>query len=166
MWQAIRDHFRDYPAQEKVARLFLETGLCVRKGKIYCNDIEVPPLRVARVAGVDRRAVVSTVSTIMKSKDMSGVFGNLRATAFFKDVAPAIGAGLIVIIPTDAGESGIMSGVAKVISDLGISVRQSIAEDPEFSENAKLFIITAKPVPMKAMEKIKSVKGVKSVIIY
>ena len=166
MWQPIRKHFKDYPAQEKVAKLLLEVGISVRNNKAYCNEIEVPPIRIASAAGVDRRAVTATISTITKKKQLRQVFSNLKTTAFFKDVATTIGAGLIEIIPTDPAKVGVIAGVTKLIADTGISVRQCVTEDPEFSERAKLYIITEKPVPGKLIPKIKKVPGVSSVVLH
>ena len=54
MWSSIKKYLEGRPERLKVARVLVENGLSVRNGKIYLNEIEVPPVRVARVAGVDR----------------------------------------------------------------------------------------------------------------
>lgn len=166
MWQPIKKHFKEHPAQEKVARLLLETGLNVKNNKIYCNQIEIPPVRIAKVVGVDRRAVNATIDTIEKTPELNNVFSNLQSTAFLKNVAPAIGSGLIEIIPNDASDKGIVAQVTRIIADSKISVRQSITDDPEFCEQAKLYIITETKIPLKAVEKIKEIKSIKSITIY
>ncbi len=106
------------------------------------------------------------MKTITKNIALCEVYSNLKATAFFKDVAPVIGAGLLEIIPRHASAIGIIAGVTQILADLKINIRQCITEDPQFSLHPKLFIITEKPIPMKALKKIKAVTGVKSVTAY
>ncbi len=162
----IREYFKDYSGQEKVAIFFIDTGLSVKDDGIYCNGVLMSPSRIGRYLGIDRRTVLATVDTIRDNPDLKSIFSNLRATAFFKDVATDIDAGLIEIIPTDPNATGILTGVAKIIADLGLSIRQSITEDPDFKEEAKLYVITESPVPMEAVKDIMNVKGVLSVTIY
>jgi malate/lactate dehydrogenase len=65
-----------------------------------------------------------------------------------------LGLELMEVIVTDPSKPGIIAGITKVLADLGVSVRQCVSEDPEFSEHAKLYIITEKPVPAKVIPKL------------
>ncbi len=124
------------------------------------------PLRIGRELGIDRRTVGSTIDIIEETEELSEIFKNLRATAFFKDVAMNMDMGLIEIIPDDPHGVGILAGVTEKIADLGLSIRQCITDDPEFMEEPKLYVITESPVPMDAVEEIKEVRGIKSVTVY
>ena len=64
MWNNIKKHLEDYPERLKVARVLVENGLSVKDEKIYLNQIEIPPVRIARVAGVDRRTVNETLALL------------------------------------------------------------------------------------------------------
>ncbi|MEF8873855.1 MAG: amino acid-binding ACT domain protein [Candidatus Thermoplasmatota archaeon] len=165
MWE-IRKHFEDYSAQQRIAKFFLETGLSVKDGEIYCNGVKMSPSQIGRVLDVDRRTVGATVETIEDSEELSKIFSELKATAFFKEVARDIDAGLIEIIPEDPHGVGILAQVATKIADIGISIRQCITEDPEFTEEAKLYVITESSVPAEVVEDIKKVEGVESVVVY
>lgn len=165
MWQ-IREHFKEYSAQGRIAKFLLKSGLRVDDGEIECNGVSMSPLRIARELGVDRRTVNATVETIENSDELSTIFSNLKSTAFLKELVPKIDAGMIEIIPDDPHGVGILAGVTQKIADFDISVRQCITEDPEFVEEAKLYVITESSVPMKALDEIKEVGGVKSVVIY
>jgi len=165
MWE-IKKHFKDHSVQQQIVKFFLETGLSVKNGKIYCNEVEMSPSRIGRVLDVDRRTVGAAVNTIESSEKLSQIFSELKATAFLKDVARNIDAGLIEIIPDDPHGIGILAGVATKISDFGISIRQCITEDPEFTEEPKLYVITESPVPGDVVDDIKQEDGVESVIIY
>ncbi len=165
MWE-IRKHFKEHSARERIAKFLLESGFSVKDGEIYCNGVKMSPLRIAREVGVDRRTVRATVDTIEESEELSTIFSNLKSTAFLKDVAPKIGAGMIEIIPEDPHGVGILTGVTEKISELDISVRQSITEDPDFVEEPKLYVITESSVPVDAVEDIREVDGVSSVVLY
>ena len=66
MWNKIKTQLQEYPERLKVARVLIENGLSAKNDKIYLNQIEIPPVRIARVAGVDRRTVNETLNTIKK----------------------------------------------------------------------------------------------------
>ncbi|MFW5945389.1 MAG: amino acid-binding ACT domain protein [Candidatus Natronoplasma sp.] len=165
MWE-IKKHFKDYSAQQRTAKFFLETGLSVKDDEVFCNGVKMSPSRIGRVLDVDRRTVGATIETIDQSEELSRIFSKLRATAFYKEVARDIDAGMIEIIPEDPHAVGILARVATKIADIGISIRQCITEDPEFTEEAKLYVITESPVPGELVDDIKRVKGVESVVIH
>ncbi len=64
MWNQIKTQLEAYPERLKVARVLIENGLSAKDHKIYLNQIEIPPVRIARAAGVDRRTVNETLNTI------------------------------------------------------------------------------------------------------
>ena len=74
--------------------------------------------------------------------------------------------GAIEIIPTSASKPGILAGVAAAIAEAGISVRQVIVDDPEVSDDPHAFIVTEQPVPERLLPRIRSVDGVKSVVLH
>ena len=162
----IGDYFQNLESQKKVARFLLETGLRVEEGNIYCNGVKMSFSRIAKKLDMDRRTVKATIDTIESNEELELIFNNLKSTAFFDELAQNISAGLIVIVPTDPHKVGILAGVSSIIANIDISIRQCITEDPEFTEEPKLYIITESSVPMEAMEKIKKIQGVKSVTIY
>jgi len=70
MWNNLKKHLKEYPERLKVARVLVENGLSAREGKVYLNQIEIPPVRIARVAGVDRRTVNETLKTIKANREL------------------------------------------------------------------------------------------------
>ncbi len=166
MWQVLIDHFRRYPAQERVVRLMIEHGLRIHEGAICAGVIEIADTAIGRAADVDRRIVRSTVETIMADARLSRVFTRLAPTLHLKDVAPDLGCGVIEIVVADARQPGILTGVSKVISDHRISIRQANVEDPDFTENPKLFVVTESRVPGAIIPLLQAVPGVKGVTVY
>ncbi|MEM3402059.1 MAG: chorismate mutase [Candidatus Hadarchaeales archaeon] len=166
-WEKILAAFKDYPAQLNVVRVLFDHGLRVREdGEIACGDIKVPAVHVAEAAGVDRRVVKATAKRILENKELMQIFGNLEPTVFLKSVAHRLGLGVIEIIPEDAARPGIISEVAGIISQMNVSIRQAIADDPYLVLHPKLTIITDAPVPGEVIEKIRKLGSVRSVIVY
>lgn len=166
MWGSLSKYFGRYPSQGKVARLLLEYGLRVQGGNVYCGDVELADTALARAANVDRRIVRSAVETIESYEELRNVYSMLRPTALLKDVAPSMGWSAIEIIPFDAQTPGILADVAGVIASAGISIRQAIVDDPELSEEPRLYVITESPVPPELIPAIKKCRGVRSILIH
>ncbi len=165
MWKHITKYFKDYPKREIVAKKMLEYGLRVKNEKIYCGNIELSDSKVARALKIDRRSISSTLDTINKNKFLKDIFSKLYPTCHLKDVASELNWGVIEIIPKDPSKPGILAEVTRIIAENNISVRQAIVDDFELTEEPKLFIITENNIPSKILPKLKSVEGVKSILI-
>jgi predicted regulator of amino acid metabolism with ACT domain len=166
MWFSLSKYFGRYPSQGKVARLLLSHGLRVKEGRVFCNEVEITDMALARAAGVDRRIVRSAVDTIEAEEELRAVFSALRATAMLRDVAPVMGWSAIEVIPSDAHVPGIVAEVTGVIAEAGISVRQALFDDPELVEEPRLYVITESPVPPELIPRIRRCRGVKSILIH
>lgn len=166
MWAALMDHFQRYPAQEKIVRLLIRNGLRIKDGKIYSGEVELSDSAVGRAAGVDRRIVNATARTIEGDAQLSRIFTHFNPTLHLKDVASNLGWGVIEILPDNASRPGILSGVSSLIAQEGISIRQAIVDDPYFSEEPKMFIVTERAVPSHLIPTLQRVPGVKSLTIY
>jgi predicted regulator of amino acid metabolism with ACT domain len=96
MWKQVEANMRGYPERLLVARTLIENGLHVRAGKIYCNEIEVPPIRVGRVVGVDRRTVAETVKMIEANEGLRIIFQHLRSAGHsLKELARYLDMGVV-----------------------------------------------------------------------
>lgn len=167
MWDRIKHKFDRYPARMAVARKIVELGLRVGEtGKIYCGDVEINDVALARSVRVDRRAIKATVDVILEDPQLSEVFQNIfPAGTLLKNIAKNLGFG-VVEIEADAGNPGILARSTELISMEGISIRQAHASDPELEENPKLTIITEKPVQGELIKEFLNIDGVKRVSIY
>jgi predicted regulator of amino acid metabolism with ACT domain len=106
------------------------------------------------------------VHTIETSPDLLRVFSKLRPICFLKDVAPEMGWSAIEIIPSNAGAPGIIADVTGVIASAGISIRQTLVTDPDLSTEPRLYVITESAVPADLIPRLKTCRGVKSIVIY
>jgi len=166
MWKKIYSYFERYPAQQKVVAAMLSYGLSVKNNKIYCGNIQLSASKMARALKVDRRAIMNTIETITKTKELAQFFSNLIPTCNFKEVASSMKWGVIEIIPEDASMPGILADVARIIAGENISIRQAIVDDYMLSQEPRLYIITERPLKGKMIEKIRKAKGVKGVVTY
>ena len=167
MWNRIKYKFEKFPARMSVARKVVELGLSVNENnKVYCGDVEITDVALARAAGVDRRTIKATIDVILADEYLKSIFTNLYpAGAFLKNVAPNLGFG-VVEIEAQAGNPGILAHATELIAREKVSIRQAHAGDPELEENPRLTIITEKKVKGNLYNEILKIEGVKMVSIY
>jgi predicted regulator of amino acid metabolism with ACT domain len=96
MWSQIKTQLEPYPERLKVARVLIENGLSAKDDKIYLNEIEIPPIRIARVAGVDRRTVNETLVSIHENPQLRMIFEEIRPAGHsLKEIAKHLNLGVI-----------------------------------------------------------------------
>lgn len=167
MWNTIKKYLEGHPERLKVARVLVENGLSVRNGKIYVNEIEVPPIRVARVAGVDRRTVNETLNAINANRELRLIFEGLRSAGHsLKEIAKHLSLGVVEITPVDARTLGILASSATILAEAGLSIRQAIVDDPELSPEPKLTLIAEKKIPGELIPELLKINGVAKVSVY
>lgn len=167
MWSTIKKYLENHPERIKVVRVLVENGLSVRNTKIFLNEIEIPPIRVARVAGVDRRTVSETLKAINANRELRQIFEGLRnAGHSLKEIAKHLNFGVLEITPVDARTPGILANTALILAEHGLSIRQAIVDDPELSPEPKLTLIVEKKIPGELIPKFLMVNGVAKVSIY
>jgi predicted regulator of amino acid metabolism with ACT domain len=167
MWNSIKKYLENHPERLKVARILVENGLSVRNGKIYLNEIEISPVRVARVAEVDRRTVKETLNAIKANRELRLIFESLRSAGHsLKEVARHLNLGVVEITPVDARIPGILANSSMILTQKGLSIRQAIVDDPELSPEPKLTLIVEKKIPGELIPEFLKIYGVAKVSVY
>ena len=166
MWDLLTRYFQRYPAQARVAQTLLRYGMSVRPDGVYCGEVAVSDTALARACKVDRRIINATIDTIRREPELERVYTRLLPTCLLKDAAPALHWGVIEIVPTDPHQPGILAHVAGIIAERKISIRQAIVDDPELTDEPRLYIVTENAIPMDVVGAIKNGPGVKSVVIH
>lgn len=167
MWNQIKTQLEQYPERLKVARVLIENGLSVQNNKICLNQIEIPPVRIARVAGVDRRTVNETINSIKANPDLKLIFEEIRPAGHsLKEIAKHLNLGVLEITPVNAKSPGILSSAAMILNRAGLSIRQAIVDDPELSPEPKLTLIIEKKIPGELIPELLKIPGVAKVSVY
>lgn len=167
MWSQIEKHFKDLPAQLRVAKLLFEKGFQVRKdGKVVSDGIEIAHSQIAKAAGVERRAVDNTVKTILSKNKLKNIFMNLKQVCSLQEVAREFNLGVIIFVPNNAWQTGIIANVARKVSEKELSIRQALAEDPDISAHPKLTLIIDGEIPSELINEIRKLPGTRSVTVY
>jgi hypothetical protein len=167
MWHNVKKYLEGHPERLKVARILIENGLSVRNCKIYLNEIEIPPIRIARAAGVDRRTVKETLNAIQSNRELRLIFEGIRSAGpSLKEIAKHLNLGVVEITPVDAKIPGILASSAMILAKNGLSIRQAIVDDPELSPEPKLSLIVEKKIPGELIPELLNVKGVAKVSVY
>ena len=143
MFDEIMRKFEDSPSQQAVIRLLLERGFSVNdEGRVVSGGIEIPNTGIAREIDVDRRVVDATTDAILEDEQLRRIFQNISAIASLMDLAPVLDLTVLTVEVVDADEPGIVATVTGVLADNGVSIRQTISEDPEFTDDPVLYVIT------------------------
>ena len=167
MWNKIKIQLQEYPERLKVARVLIENGLSAKNDKIYLNQIEIPPVRIARVAGVDRRTVNETLNTIQTNPELKMIFEEIRPAGHsLKEIAKHLNLGVLEITPINAKSPGILSNAAMLLNRAGLSIRQAIVDDPELSPEPKLTLIVEKKIPGELIPELLKISDVAKVSVY
>jgi predicted regulator of amino acid metabolism with ACT domain len=167
MWHNVKKYLEGHPERLKVARILIENGLSIRNCKIYLNEIEIPPIRIARAAGVDRRTVKETLNATQSNRELRLIFEGIRSAGpSLKEIAKHLNLGVVEITPVDAKIPGILASSAMILAKNGLSIRQAIVDDPELSPEPKLSLIVEKKIPGELIPELLNVKGVAKVSVY
>ncbi len=165
MWSYIEEKFRDKPSQRNVVNILVRHGIAVRNGKLYLGDIKISYSAIAKVANVDRRVVLATISTIMDDPKLNIFFQNLLpAGPFLRNVAEYLGYTCLTIIPKE-DRPGILAAVSGIIARYNTNIIQVIAEDPHLYPIQKLHIIVEGELPGEAINEIKRLSFIRSIQI-
>ncbi|RLM96419.1 ACT domain-containing protein [Haloarcula sp. Atlit-7R] len=163
MFDEIMQKFEDSPGQQDVIRLLLERGFSVNEdGRVVSGGIEIPNTGIAREAGVDRRVVNATTDAILDD-DLRRIFRNISSVPSLLDLAPVLDLHAVTVTVRAADESGIVSTVTSAIADRGISIRQVLSEDPEFTDEPKLYVITDEELPGDLINEIRRLAFVRTI---
>jgi hypothetical protein len=164
MFDEIMGKFEGSPSQQAVIRLLLERGFSVNEdGRVVSGGIEIPNTGIAREIGVDRRVVDSTTDAILDDPELTRIFRNISAIPSLMDLAPVLDLAVLTVGVADADEPGIVAQVTTLIADYDISIRQTISEDPEFTDDPKLYVITDEPLPGDLLNELVAMEFVRSV---
>lgn len=167
MWSSIKKYLEQYPERLAVARILVENGLSVKENKIYLNQIEIPPIRIARTAKVDRRTVAQTLRMINTNRKLRLIFEEIRPAGHsLKRIAKHLELGVVEITPSDASKSGILAKAAMILTKNNLSIRQAIVDDPELSPEPKLTIIVEKKIPGNLIPELLKISGVAKLALY
>jgi predicted regulator of amino acid metabolism with ACT domain len=166
MFDEIMRKFEGSPSQQAVIRLLLERGFSVNDdGRVVSGGIEIPNTGIAREIGVDRRVVDSTTDAILADPELRRIFQNISSIPSLMDLAPVLDLTVITVEVDDADAPGIVATVASRIADRDISIRQTISEDPEFTDEPKLYLITDGDIPGDLLTELSNLAFVRRVSI-
>ena len=166
MFDKIMRKFDDSPSQQAVIRLLLERGFSVNdEGRVVSGGIEIPDTGIAREIDVDRRVVDATTDAILGDEELRRIFQNISAIPSLMDLAPVLDLTVLTVLPDDADRHGIVAAVTDVLAGHEISIRQIISEDPEFTDEPKLYVITDEPLAGEIINEVRSFEFVRKIEI-
>ncbi len=164
MFDEIMEKFEGSPSQQAVIRLLLERGFSVNDdGRVVSGGIEIPNTGIAREIDVDRRVVDSTTNVILDDPQLRRIFQNISQVPSLMDLAPVLDLTVLTVEPDDAERKGIVAGVTGLLAARDISIRQTISEDPEFTDEPRLYIVTDQDLPGEVITEIRDLEFVRKI---
>ena len=164
MFDEIMEKFEGSPSQQAVIRLLLERGFSVNdEGRVVSGSIEIPNTQIAREIGVDRRVVDSTTGVILEDPELKRIFQNISSIPSLMDLAPVLDLTVLTVDVSEAEQPGIVATVTSLIADYDISIRQTISEDPEFTDEPRLYIVTDDDLPGELLNELKNLNFVRKI---
>ncbi len=158
MLRYLEEHFAGQRAKLKVIASLLRLGIRVDiKGKLYCDQIELAPAKVARALEVDRRVVIETAKEIAGNENLMKVFEGMTPIANVSRAAKLLGHDVIEI-NADPNSIGVVKKVSSVLAKNGVKIRQIIADDPDLYPEPKLSIVVEGKLPQKALSSLRELK--------
>ncbi|UPV75925.1 ACT domain-containing protein [Halorussus limi] len=164
MFDEIMQKFEGSPSQQAVIRLLLERGFSVNdEGRVVSGSIEIPNTQIAREIDVDRRVVDSTTDAILADEQLRRIFQNISSIPSLMDLAPVLDLHVLTVEVSDADRPGIVAKVTTLLADSDISIRQTISEDPEFTDEPRLYVVTDAEVPGDLLNELKNLDFVRKI---
>lgn len=164
MFDEIMEKFSDSPGQQRVIRLLLERGFSVNDGgRVVSGGIEIPDTGIAREADVDRRVVDATTDAVLADDQLRPIFQNISAIPSLMDLAPVLNLTVLTVAVRDAEESGIVATVTELVAEHDLSIRQVISEDPEFTDEPRMYIIADGELPGDLLNEIRRLAFVRRI---
>ena len=162
MFDELMETFEGSPSQQAVIRLLLERGFSVNDdGRVVSGGIEIPNTGIAREIGVDRRVVDSTTDAILDDEELRRIFQNISQVPSLMDLAPVLDLTVLSIAVHDADDVGIVATVTGLLAEHDVSIRQTISEDPEFTDEPKLHIVTDHDLPGDLINDLRNLQFVR-----
>ncbi|ADD05302.1 ACT domain protein [Natrialba magadii ATCC 43099] len=164
MFDEIMEKFEGSPSQQAVIRLLLERGFSVNDdGRVVSGGIEIPNTGIAREIDVDRRVVDSTTNAILDDPELRRIFQNISQVPSLMDLAPVLDLTVLSIAVDNADQKGIVAQVTGTLADNDISIRQTISEDPEFTDEPRLYLITDQDISGTAITELRDLEFVRKI---
>lgn len=164
MLEQILQKFEGSPSQQAVIRLLLARGFSVNdEGRVVSGGIEIPDTGIARELDVDRRVVDSTTDAILADEQLRQIFQNISQVPSLMDLAPVLDLTAVTIAVTAADRPGIVAEVTTLLADEGVSIRQVISEDPEFTDEPRLHLVLDDELPGGVLTALTELEYVRSV---
>ena len=164
MFDEIMQKFEGSPSQQAVIRLLLERGFSVSdEGRVVSGGIEIPNTQIAREIDVDRRVVDSTTDAILADEQLRRIFQNISSIPSLMDLAPVLDLTVLTVDVADADEPGIVATVTGLLAESDISIRQTVSEDPEFTDEPRLYLVTDADVPGDVLNELTNLEFVRKI---
>jgi len=146
-----------------VVQKMIQLGISVDgKGRMFVGSLQVYDTALARAVNVDRRVVRNTVTQIREDAQLREIFNKIKPVGTsLVEIAGLLGY-TVLVISADPYKPGVIAGVADVLADASIVIRQALADDPDMTQDPKLTLVVEGKVPTSVLAEIQDIESVRS----
>ncbi|MFA6328992.1 MAG: amino acid-binding ACT domain protein [Candidatus Micrarchaeia archaeon] len=156
MLQYLEERFAGQRAKLRVVSTMLRLGLRVDgKGRLYCDQIGLAPVKIGRAIGVDRRVVIETAHEIAADPKLFAIFSSLFPISNVSRAAKYFGHDVIEI-DADPNTLGLTAKVTAILARHKVAIRQIIADDPDLYPEPKMMVVAEGKLPRKVVDELRS----------
>jgi predicted regulator of amino acid metabolism with ACT domain len=150
----------------EVVQKMIQLGISVdSKERMFIGNLQVYDTALARAVKVDRRVVRNTVMQISGDPELREIFSKIKPVGTsLVEIAGLLGY-TVLVISADPYKPGVIAGVADVLADANIVIRQALADDPDMAQDPKLTLVVEGRVPASVLAEIQEIESVRSITI-
>jgi len=100
---------------------------------------------------------------VLADDELRQIFRNISAIPSLMSLAPVLDLTVLTVEVANAGRTGIVAAITSTIADHGVSIRQTVSDDPEFTDEPRLYVVTDADLPGDLINEIRSFEFVRKI---
>ncbi|BAB59182.1 hypothetical protein [Thermoplasma volcanium GSS1] len=158
----LSEYFKEHPIKQRIIEGLYRSGISVKEGRFFANDVEISISEIAKTFGVNRKTVYDTVKLVEGNSHLKRVMESIMPMADVSNVALLTGNQIITVYTTLGHYPTVWKDVFMAISKYGCYIREIFSRNMSQDESF-IRIIFYRPIPQKIIDQIKAIDGARNV---
>ncbi|CAC11182.1 hypothetical protein [Thermoplasma acidophilum] len=155
------EYFKEHPIKLRIVDGLYTSGISIRNGRFFTNDVEISVSEIASAFNVNRKTVYETIKLVESNDSLRRVMSSIKPMADIADVALLTGNQIITAYTTLGHFPYVFKEIFNTISKYGCYIREVFSRNMS-QEESFIRIIFYRPIPDRIIGQIRKIDGVKS----